>query len=213
MCTMPRSDNPILKLKPTVFIQECFYLFKKKKKITFITGFATCTTQKELKWTISNICAVSPEILSFAGARQVLAHNLNFSPLQFGLRYFLHHKFSEQTDQLERCLAFLKTAEPKPLTMNTLNSREGRRTYSTAWQPAKRFFFLPLQQQEDRSLGWTDAEVQEATAERATLIKTFQQSAPQKKKKKEGLSLSVDLFGSVASTFSTSHTNSYSAEL
>lgn len=81
-------------------------------------------------------------MLSSAGARQSLAQDLSFSPLQFGLQYFLHHKFSEQTDQLEGCLAFLKTAEPKPLTMNTLNSREGRRTCSTAWQAAKHFFFF-----------------------------------------------------------------------
>lgn len=90
-----------------------------------------------------------PEIVSSAGAKQFFAQNLNFSPLQFGLQYFLHHKFPEQTDQLESCLAFLKTAEPKPLTMNTLNSREGRRTCFTAWQAAKHFFFF--QQQEDRS--------------------------------------------------------------
>lgn len=86
------------------------------------------------------------EVLSSAGARQFFAHNLNSSPLQFGLQYFLHQRFPEQTDQLESCLAFLKTAEPKPLTMNTLNSREGRRTCSTAWQAAKLFF-----QQQDRS--------------------------------------------------------------
>lgn len=141
MSTMPQSDNPIFKAKANSLIQECFYLFLFKEHS--LQALRRAPRKKQLKLAISNICAVSPEMLSSAGARQVLAHSLNFSLLQVGLRYFLHHKFSEQTDQLERCPAFLKTAEPKPLTMNTLNSREGRRTCSTAWQPAKRFF-LPF---------------------------------------------------------------------
>ena len=98
-------------------------------------------------------------------------------PLQFGLPVLSPAtKFSEQTDQLERCLAFLKTAEPKPLTMNTLNSREGRRTCSTAWQAAKHFFFFSSSSSSSSSPaaggslfhpeGCTDAEVQEATRER-----------------------------------------------
>lgn len=132
--------------------------------------------------------------MSSAGARQFLAQNLNFSPLQFfGLQYFLHHKFSEQTDQLESCLAFLKTAEPKPLTMNTLNSMEGWRTCSTAWQAAKHFFFF-FQQQEDRSFT-LKAELmprcKRQTAETdATLIKTFQQSTTGNL---QGFILSIDL--------------------
>lgn len=154
--------------------------------------------------------------MSFAGARQVLAHNLNFSPLQFGLRYFLHHKFSEQTDQLERCLAFLKTAEPKPLTMNTLNSREGRRTYSTAWQPAKRFFFFLFPFSSRRIALWAELmpRCKRQRQREQPSLKHFSRALLKKNKKQKTkrLSLSVDLFGSVASTFSTSHTNSYSAE-
>ena len=61
-----------------------------------------------------------------------------------GFRYSLHPRtFLSCTDPLEHCLAFLKTAKPEPLTMNTRNRGEGRRTCSTPRQGASPFLQQP----------------------------------------------------------------------
>ena len=147
MNTMPQSDNPIFKAKAkSLYPRVLLSIKKKKKKPKQNKKDINCRlfavhSEKVVKMTNLKYVCYFPEMWSSAGARQFFAQNLNSSPLQFGLQYFLQQRFPEQTDQLESCLAFLKTAEPKPLTMNTLNSREGRRTCSTAWQAAKLFFF------------------------------------------------------------------------
>lgn len=140
---MSQSDNPIFKAKANSLIQECFYLFKKKNIHCRLCAVHRAKKRKkkdELNWTLSNKWAVSPDKLSSAGARQVLAHNL--SPLQFGLRYFPHHKFSEHTEQLERCLGFLKAAEPKPLNYEFAEQqgREAHLFHDLA--DGQRFFFF-----------------------------------------------------------------------
>lgn len=63
--------------------------------------------------------------------------NLVFFPFETDSNTFPSGEVSEQTDQLQSRLAFLKTAKPKPLTMNKPNCGEGRRT--CFWQNASLF--------------------------------------------------------------------------
>lgn len=186
MCTMPRSDNPILKIKPTVFIQECFYLFKKKN-----IHYRVCAVHRAKRAQVNNfkcMCCFSRDIVLCRSKVSPYTQSQLLSP-------------SVWTPVLSPPQVFWADWSTWALPCLFKNSRAQTPNYEYAEQQGREahlfhglaacqtFFFLPLQQQEDRSLGWTDAEVQEATAERATVIETFRQSTPKKKRKKKAFTV------------------------